>query len=162
MLILALVAFYLIPTMPPRLLSVHAPGLVSPPFEDTGHATMYQRAHNIGGNPYAAMPSMHIGWATWSLRSLVETKFDAGNRTAPHSKIAMTHLICTIVVVIVTANHYWLDCIAGYLVAVVAAEAGRRTSDTKIMRKVARKLDFWRHQHKRVRLRGGGSAEMMV
>lgn len=61
-------------------------------------------------NQYAAMPSLHIGWATWSALAmwpLLRRK---------RSKAAMLlYPMLTLTCIIVTANHYWLDGIGGLI-----------------------------------------------
>jgi hypothetical protein len=113
---LALVGFSLFPLMPPRLVS----DCVSPyggcagfGFEDT--------LRNVGGlwsfdsgamsdlsNQYAAMPSLHFGWALWCTLALVPTF---------RSRIVRTLLIIypalTLFAIVVTANHFWLDALGG-------------------------------------------------
>jgi len=61
-------------------------------------------------NQYAAMPSLHIGWASWcafAIWPLVRRKWI---RAAVLLYPALT-LFC----IIVTGNHYWLDGIGGIL-----------------------------------------------
>ena len=59
-------------------------------------------------NQYAAMPSLHCGWAMWVTAStfgLVRTRV---------MKVAVVLLpVVTIFVVVVTANHYLLDAVGG-------------------------------------------------
>lgn len=54
-------------------------------------------------NQYAAMPSLHIGWAVLIAVVLV--------RTAPRplALVGVVHAIITVLVVVVTANHWLLD-----------------------------------------------------
>jgi hypothetical protein len=54
-------------------------------------------------NQFAAMPSLHIGWAALIAYVI--------HRTGPRwlALIASAHLVITVFVVVVTANHYWLD-----------------------------------------------------
>lgn len=107
----------LIPVAPPRL--IPSIGML-----DTGVA-YGQSVYAIGGSTVAgqlqAMPSLHVGWAalvaiaTWRLSTAWARWLGAG------------HLVATVTVVTVTANHYWLDglaCIA-LLVPMVALLTGR-------------------------------------
>jgi hypothetical protein len=59
-------------------------------------------------NQYAAMPSMHIGWATWSalvLYPLVRRRW---------AKIlVVAYPFVTLACIVVTANHYWIDGVGG-------------------------------------------------
>src|SRR4051794_9089144 len=54
-------------------------------------------------NQFAAMPSLHIGWAALIAYVI--------HRTGPRwlAWVATAHLAVTVLVVVVTANHYWLD-----------------------------------------------------
>src|SRR6478735_8747660 len=100
----ALVFTVLLPVTPPRLLS-------SLDMVDTGHAggiSIYQ-APVLGSmsNEYAAMPSLHIGWAL-----LIAIVLIAACRTR-WCWLWLLHPVATVFVVVSTANHYWLDGIAG-------------------------------------------------
>ncbi len=100
----ALVFTVLLPVTPPRLLS-------SLDMVDTGHAggiSIYQ-APVLGSmsNEYAAMPSLHIGWAL-----LIAIVLIASCRTR-WRWLWLLHPVATVFVVVSTANHYWLDGIAG-------------------------------------------------
>ena len=100
----ALVFHVLVPVTPPRLLS--SLGMV-----DTGHAggmSIYQ-APVLGSmsNEYAAMPSLHVGWAL-----LLAVVLVAACRTR-WRWLWLLHPVATLFVVVSTANHYWLDGLAG-------------------------------------------------
>ena len=100
----ALVFTVLLPVTPPRLLT--SLGMV-----DTGHAggiSIYQ-APVLGSmsNEYAAMPSLHVGWAL-----LIAVVLIAACRTR-WRWLWLLHPLATVFVVVSTANHYWLDGIAG-------------------------------------------------
>lgn len=117
---LALIGFSLFPLMPPRLLCDCPPLGAGPGFDygfvDTlavhgglwsfGSSTM----ENIS-NQYAALPSLHVAWATWCMLALWP------RLTHLWSRIAVTVFpLATVFAVVVTANHYWLDVIAGIVV----------------------------------------------
>jgi hypothetical protein len=94
----------LIPVAPPRLLP--GSGLV-----DT--AVLYgQSVYAIGFDEFSAMPSVHVGWAVIVAVAVI---------TASGSRwrwLAVLYPALTTLVVVVTANHYWLDgVVAGILVA---------------------------------------------
>lgn len=67
-------------------------------------------------NQFAAMPSLHVGWAV----AIAYIVFRTGPR--PLAALAALHAATTYLVVIVTANHWWLDGIVaiGLLVLAVA------------------------------------------
>jgi hypothetical protein len=61
-------------------------------------------------NQYAAMPSMHIGWATWCalvLAPLIRRRWLRW--------LAISYPVLTLFDIIVTGNHYWIDGIGGLI-----------------------------------------------
>jgi len=103
----ALAIHVLFPLAPPRML---------PGYVDTvarfGPA-IYQRSDvSSTANQFAAMPSLHFGWAVLVAYGVVR-----------HSRsrwrgIVIAHPVLILVAIVLTANHYWLDAIvAGALVA---------------------------------------------
>ena len=105
----ALAVFWLCPVAPPRLL----PGAG---FVDSAVVSgVAERATTVSPDLYAAMPSLHLAWATWVALLVVRA---TGNRVA--RALAYLHVALTSVVVLATANHYVLDLAAGCLLAVAA------------------------------------------
>ncbi|MEU0401096.1 phosphatase PAP2 family protein [Streptomyces sp. NPDC006197] len=110
--LLGLVGFTLLPTCPPRLLDA-AHG-----FTDTmAHFSAYgwwggeaSAPRGLGGltNQYAAMPSLHVGWALWCGAMLWRY-----GRTPLTKALGMAYPLVTALVVMGTANHYLLDAVAG-------------------------------------------------
>lgn len=95
---LALVGHIAFPLAPPRMM---------PGFVDTGlrfGQSVYGAEHSGGPvNQFAAMPSLHVGWASLIALSMI---------LITRSKwrwLWLLHPIITFTVVVVTANHYWLD-----------------------------------------------------
>lgn len=73
----------------------------------------YDGASAAVANQYAAMPSLHIGWAILIAFVLA--------RTGPRSVAVLgtVHAAATVFVVVVTANHWWVDgVVAGLLLAI--------------------------------------------
>jgi hypothetical protein len=67
-------------------------------------------------NQFAAMPSLHFGWAF-----IVAGAYVSIRRTR-RSLWVMLHPAITLLAIVATANHYWLDAaVAGVLVVVAAA-----------------------------------------
>ncbi|MEU6576588.1 phosphatase PAP2 family protein [Streptomyces sp. NPDC046805] len=98
----ALVLPFAFPLAPPRMLSadglvdtarVYGPSVYGPPSSD--HLS----------NQYAAMPSLHFGWALMVAVGLI-----AATRS-PWRVLWLLHPLATMVVIVGTANHYWLDAI---------------------------------------------------
>ncbi|MEV3874257.1 phosphatase PAP2 family protein [Streptomyces sp. NPDC049906] len=109
---LGLIAFTLVPTCPPRLLSV-GHGFVDTMAQYSSYGWWGAEAsapRGMGGmtNQYAAMPSLHVGWALWC--GVILWKYGRGPlmRTA-----AVVYPLVTTVVVMGTANHYFFDAVAG-------------------------------------------------
>jgi hypothetical protein len=61
-------------------------------------------------NQYAAMPSMHIGWSTWSALVLVPLL-----RRRWAKVLAAAYPAITLMCIVVTANHYWIDGVGGLI-----------------------------------------------
>ena len=108
--LLALVGFATFPLMPPRLLPTMDPGfgfvdtLVSyPTFWSFESETMAKIS-----NQYAAMPSLHCGWAFWGC-----AVFWPRVRSWWAKGLAALYPVVTITVVVITANHYFLDAVGG-------------------------------------------------
>jgi hypothetical protein len=59
-------------------------------------------------NQYAAMPSMHIGWSTWSALVLVPLL-----RRRWAKALALAYPAITLACIVLTANHYWIDGVGG-------------------------------------------------
>ncbi|MFE9206409.1 phosphatase PAP2 family protein [Micromonospora sp. NPDC007230] len=119
----ALVLHFLVPLAPPRL---------------SGRTGMVDTASRFGptvygapeadtvSNQYAAMPSLHVGWALVVALVLVRV-------TASRLRwLWLAHPLATLLVVVATGNHYWLDCLVaaallGVLLAVLPRPgSGRR------------------------------------
>jgi hypothetical protein len=115
---LALIGFALFPLMPPRLLCDCAYGAgsgVHYGFVDTMARYGGLWAFDSGGmkevsNQYAAMPSLHVAWATWCTLALLP------HLRRPWSRaLAIAYPFATVLAVVVTANHYLLDAVGGLI-----------------------------------------------
>lgn len=114
-----LVGFYLIPTAPPRLLSGAG-------FDDTledvqewgwwGDDGSVPRGLGSITNQFAAMPSLHVGWALWS-GALVACL--ASRRYVRW--IGALYPLVTTVIVVATGNHYLVDTLGGAAAMAVGA-----------------------------------------
>ncbi|MGW5345235.1 phosphatase PAP2 family protein [Streptomyces sp. HUAS TT3] len=63
-------------------------------------------------NQFAAMPSLHFGWALMLALGMIA----AGRTRSPWRLVWLLHPLLTLLVIVGTANHYWLDAIvAGVL-----------------------------------------------
>jgi hypothetical protein len=110
---IAVVFYVFYPTAPPRLLpSLGIADTVGLAGHDTGSFA------GIRFNPYAAMPSMHVGWSL--LVGIVG--FRATSSRALKGLFPLHPLVMTITVT-ATGNHYFVDSIAGAAAALVAVAA---------------------------------------
>ena len=111
---LALVGYMAYPTAPPRFMPEWG-------FSDSVAAFVGDKADqsaNVLYNPFAAVPSMHVAFA---LMIAIPAIFLVKHR-ALKMLWAIYPLVVTFVVM-VTANHFWLDAALGALVAAASAYA---------------------------------------
>lgn len=130
---LAIIGFVVFPLMPPRLLDAPCPpenrggaciesplrnynNAISFGFVDTISAYGGPWAFNEGpgatlSNQYAAMPSLHVGWASWCAFALWPLTRKRWMRVA-----LLVYPAITLFGIVVTANHFWLDGIGGLIV----------------------------------------------
>ncbi|TDD97234.1 PAP2 family protein [Actinomadura rubrisoli] len=102
----ALLGFWLYPLAPPRFL--HSEGFVDPVTALHSLGLYASDASGSLTNQYAAMPSMHAGWALWCGFILVKL---ASQRWA--KVLGAIYPATTVFVILSTANHYVLDAVAG-------------------------------------------------
>ncbi|GAA1890980.1 phosphatase PAP2 family protein [Streptomyces durmitorensis] len=104
----ALLGYYLYPLAPPRLMNGHD-------FIDTVlvHQTWGSMASGDlkhMSNQYAAMPSMHIGWSLWCGLTIFALA------SVPWVKVlGLLYPTATLIVIVATANHFWLDAVGGLI-----------------------------------------------
>jgi PAP2 superfamily len=107
--LIGLAGFYLYPLAPPRLL---------PQF---GYIDTLAKYHTWGSladpnvaehtNQFAAMPSLHIGWAVWCAVAVWYCAKPLWLRI-----LALLYPIATLLVIVGTANHFILDAVGGLVV----------------------------------------------
>lgn len=91
------------PLAPPRLTEI-------PGFVDTAKVfgpDPYKLGIAKAANQFAAMPSLHVGWAillALAVLSIVKSRY---------RWLILLHPVITTIVVVVTANHWWLDIFVG-------------------------------------------------
>jgi hypothetical protein len=115
--LIALIGYSLLPVAPPRLL----PGFVDTMAKFAGYGWWGNAAsapRGLGGdtNQFAAMPSLHVGWALWCGWQLARY----GRCRVTRISGALYPLLVT-VVVMGTANHYFFDAVAGVVTVLLAA-----------------------------------------
>jgi hypothetical protein len=103
----AMAVFWLWPTAPPRLLP------------ELGIYDTIARVHTLGGggshgmtaseNPYGALPSLHIAWATWAAYAVWST-----TRSVLWRFLLALNVAVMAFMVIATGNHWVTDVVAGF------------------------------------------------
>jgi hypothetical protein len=104
---IALVGYYCFPLAPPRLM-------------DGGFVDTVKVHHTWGSmasgdlahvsNQYAAMPSMHIGWSLWCGITIAMLAGPLWVKV-----LGLLYPVVTLLVIVSTANHFWLDAFGGAL-----------------------------------------------
>jgi membrane-associated phospholipid phosphatase len=130
---LAIIGFALFPLMPPRLLDAPCPidgghggaciehemrnynGATSFGFSDTlkefgGPWSFDSEGIASISNQYAAMPSLHIGWASWCAVGMWPLARRKWVRAA-----VLLYPATTLFCIVVTGNHYWIDGVGGLI-----------------------------------------------
>lgn len=100
----------LVPLAPPRFLSLTG-------MTDTGHSvgpTVYGSSTDAFANQYAAMPSLHVGWALWCGMVILFMAPKAWMKA-----FGVLYPLTTTFVVMATANHYILDAVGGAAVIAI-------------------------------------------
>jgi hypothetical protein len=118
---IAVLVFFAYPLMPPRLMPTRYGFVdtaaeyynfgpqVKVEYQDNGQPT--QKALDQYGNPFAAMPSFHIGWSTWCLFALwpmIRRKWVKA--------LFVAYVLGVLFCITVTANHWLLDAVGGLAV----------------------------------------------
>jgi hypothetical protein len=108
----SLLVFWFYPVAPPRLAM---PGLddtvVTHNVLGAGHAASAGTFVDL----YAALPSLHVGWAFWVAAVIVRA-----HATSRFRHVAWLYPMTTALVVLATANHYLIDAAAGVTVIALA------------------------------------------
>jgi hypothetical protein len=109
--VIGLLVFVIFPVAPPRLL--HGTAFVDgmsrwSRFGYWGTGASAPRGAEHLTNQFAAMPSLHVGWALWC----AWWTFKLTNRSRSRWT-AWLHPLLTALVVVATANHYSVDVLAG-------------------------------------------------
>ena len=126
-----LIGFALFPLMPPRLLDDtvllqganvgHWFGFVDTLVEFPTFWSFNDETMKTISNQFAAMPSLHCGWAFWGLIALLPRVKSRWAKT-----LVVLYPIMTVYVVVITGNHYVLDAVAGFLLFTVAYLIARK------------------------------------
>jgi len=117
---LALIGFTFFPLMPPRLMDHqyfllhhvrHHFGFRDTLAQDPTFWSFKRGAVAKISNQFAAMPSVHCAWALWCAVCLVPRLKHTWAKV-----LAVLYPVCTVTAIVLTANHYFLDAVGGFLV----------------------------------------------
>ncbi|MFD5451317.1 phosphatase PAP2 family protein [Streptomyces sp. NPDC003470] len=104
----ALAGYYLYPLAPPRLMN--GGNFVDTVMVHQTWGSMASGDLKNMSNQYAAMPSMHIGWSVWCGLTIFALA------SVPWVRVlGLVYPALTLVVIVATANHFWLDAVGGLL-----------------------------------------------
>jgi hypothetical protein len=112
---LAVVGYVAFPTAPPRLSGVGIADTVS-----RGHVNLNAGLVSSFYNPFAAVPSMHVGYALIVSAGLARYARHVITRLA-----ALAYPVFVLFVIVATGNHFFVDAAAGAAVAGVALLGAR-------------------------------------
>ena len=107
----ASLAVQLIPVAPPRLLP--GGGMVDTALA-YGQSVYGTTIAGLQADSYSAMPSVHVAWCVMVAVAVV--------RISPSRRrwLIIAHPVVTVAVVVVTANHFWLDGIAAVVLLLLS------------------------------------------
>lgn len=105
---LALIGFWAYPLAPPRLMT--GGGFVDTVLVHHTWGSMSQGDLAQVSNQYAAMPSMHIGWSLWCGITIVTLARPLWARI-----LGVLYPVATLMVIVSTGNHFWMDAVGGAL-----------------------------------------------
>jgi hypothetical protein len=118
-----------------------APPRMFPKFGFVDTARIFGPAAYGNGSPYkgfanqfAAMPSLHFGWAlviAWAVFLATRSRWRS---------LVLLHPFLTLAAIVLTANHYWTDAAAALLLFVIALafdHVWERVRNRRIQRRVA-------------------------
>ena len=113
--LLGLVGYVLMPTAPPRMFPEWG---FTDTLSDLGSVNQQSDVVAFAANPYAAMPSMHVAFAL-----MIGVTGYRLVKWRPARVFWLVYPLYISFVVIVTANHFWMDAAVGAVVAVASAYA---------------------------------------
>lgn len=107
----SLVLHVAFPLAPPRMLDAHG-------FVDTlaryGPSIYSENPADSLANQFAAMPSLHFAWA------MIVAMIVIGGRRGRWPWLWLLHPVLTLVAIVATGNHYWIDAVVAAALVVIA------------------------------------------
>jgi membrane-associated phospholipid phosphatase len=107
----AFIVFWLFPVAPPGLLPARF-GIIDTLVAGSGH--IEGALISAAGDQYASMPSVHVAWAVWCALAV----YPVARHWAVRA-LAVAYPLVTALVEVATGNHFFLDVVAGTLLACV-------------------------------------------
>ena len=141
---LALVVFIAFPLAPPRMIPVHFIDTIAA-LGPSGYGTRDMESFY---NAYAAMPSMHFGWA------VMFGVFFLRCRNPAVKALGLFYPALMLSAIVMTANHYVIDAVAGGLVifaAFLIVESDLPQRLLSLPPLLARRLSHAAHRARRLR-----------
>lgn len=133
--LIALAVFWLYPLAPPRML--WEAGFIDTVARDHIWGTVGSAGMSSASNQFAAMPSLHIGWAVWCATAVFLV---TRNRLA--RALAVLYPMITLFVILGTANHFLIDAAAGALTCSLGWIAAQVIYGVPVLRLSPARLDF--------------------
>jgi hypothetical protein len=128
--VLALAGYWLYSLAPPRFLTAEGYVDTLKAFHTWGNYESGDLSH--ASNQFAAMPSMHVGWALWVGLAL----FWLSRRTWVRW-LGIGYPLVTLMVIMMTANHFILDAVGGAVALALGFGAQRLISGEPAVRQEA-------------------------
>lgn len=119
--ILALPWYIIYPLAPPRFMQSYGWAFIDTMLEYGPN--YFSESGLVTANRYAAMPSMHVGWTT--IAALMMWNALPGNWRIVGRLFAGLLVAMMTFTVMVTANHYWLDAVGGWIIVGAALMINR-------------------------------------
>ncbi|MFC0597257.1 phosphatase PAP2 family protein [Streptomyces palmae] len=104
----ALLGYYFFPLAPPRLMP--DAGFTDTVLTHRTWGSMSSGNLSQVSNQYAAMPSMHIGWSLWCGITIAVLAGPIWVKV-----LGLAYPAATLLVIVATANHFWMDAVGGIL-----------------------------------------------
>ena len=117
--LVALIGFWFLSVAPPRML----PGFIDTVVKFHTWGSLASPGLAKASNQFAAMPSLHIGWAMWCAVAIVALAKRPWVRA-----LGVLYPIATVFVIVGTANHFVLDAVGGVVTFAIALGIQRLVS----------------------------------
>jgi hypothetical protein len=117
--LVALIGFWFLSVAPPRML----PGFIDTVVKFHTWGSLASPGLAKASNQFAAMPSLHIGWAVWCAVAIVALAERPWVRA-----LGVLYPIATVFVIVGTANHFVLDAVGGVVTFAIALGIQRLVS----------------------------------